>query len=98
MGVVLNVTIPSAVSDTGATSSAYLKKDPSIPTGWVSSTVFHLPKGAVAPTTTVNNLLHTVRASAQDVYIVPSLVENSLFSTTANSPTRATQPSTTRMR
>ena len=94
MGVVLNVTIPSAVSDTGATSSAYLKKDPSIPTGWVSSTVFHLPKGAVAPTTTVNN----VRAPAQDVYIVPSLVENSLFSTTANSPTRATQPSTTRMR
>ncbi len=53
---VLKDTIPSAVSDTtGATSSAFLKEDPSIPTGSVSSAIFHLPNGAVAPATTVTN-------------------------------------------
>ena len=80
MGV-LNGTIPSAVSDTGATSSAFLKEDPSIPTGRVSSAVFHLPNGAVPPATTVNKLLHNVRSPARNVNIVPSLVENSLLST-----------------
>ena len=43
MGV-LNGTIPSAVSNTGATSSTFLTSDPSLPTGRVSSAVFHLPK------------------------------------------------------
>ena len=80
MGV-LNGTIPSAVSDTVATASAFLKEDPSIPTGRVSSMVFHLPNGAVAPATTVNKLLHKVRTPARDVNIVPSLVKNSLLST-----------------
>ncbi len=51
MGV-LSGTIPSAVSNTGATSSAFLTSDPSPPTGRVSSTVFHLPNGAIAPATT----------------------------------------------
>jgi hypothetical protein len=70
MGV-LNSTIPSAVSDTGATSSAFLKEeDPSIPTGRTSSAIFHLPNGAVAPATTINKLLHNVRAPAWDVNIV----------------------------
>jgi hypothetical protein len=80
MGV-LNGTIPSAVSDTGATSSAFLKEDPSIPTGRTSSAIFHLPNGAVAPATTINKLLHNVRTPARDVNIVPSLVGNSLLST-----------------
>ena len=80
MGV-LNGTIPSAVSDTGATSSAFLREDPSIPTGRTSSAIFHLPNGAVAPATTINKLLHNVRAPARDVNIVPSLVGNSLLST-----------------
>jgi hypothetical protein len=80
MGI-LNGTIPSAVSDTGATLSAFLKEDPSIPTERVSSAVFHLPNGAVAPATTVNKLLHNVRSPARNVNIVPSLVENSLLST-----------------
>ncbi len=80
MGI-LNGTIPSAVSDTGTTSSAFLKEDPSIPTGRVSSVVFHLPNGAIAPATTVNKSLHNVRAPTRDVNIVPSLVENSLLST-----------------
>ena len=58
-----------------------LKKDPSIPTGHVSTAVFHLPNGSIAPATTLNKLLHNVRAPARDVIIVPSLVENSLLST-----------------
>jgi hypothetical protein len=80
MGV-LNGTIPSAVSNTGATSSAFLTLDPSLPTGRISSAVFHLPNDAVAPATTVNKLLHDVRTPARDVNIVPSLVGNSLLST-----------------
>jgi uncharacterized protein YprB with RNaseH-like and TPR domain len=80
MGV-WNGTTPSAVSNTDATLSAFLKEDPSIPTGRVSSAVFHLLKGAVAPATTVNKLLHNVHAPARDVNIVPSLVKKSLLST-----------------
>ncbi len=80
MGV-LSSTIPSLVSNTGATLSAFLRSDPSLPTGRVSSVVFHLPNGAVAPAPTVNKLLHDVQAPTRDVNIVPSLVGNSLLST-----------------
>jgi hypothetical protein len=80
MGV-LNGTIPSAVSDTGATLSDFLKEDPSIPTRCIFSAVFHLPNGAIAPATIVNKLLHNVCATDRDVNIVPSLVKNSLLST-----------------
>jgi hypothetical protein len=78
---VLNGTIPSAVSNTGATLSAFLTSDPSLPTGRVSSTIFHLPNGALAKATAVNKLLHDVQVPARDVNIVPSLVGNSLLST-----------------
>ncbi len=78
---ILNGTIPSAVSNTGATLSAFLKLDPSFPTGRVSTLVFHLPDGAVALATTVNKLLHEVRTPARDVNIVPSLVGYLLLST-----------------
>jgi hypothetical protein len=80
MGV-LSGSIPSAVSNTSATSSAFLMSDPPLPTGCVSSAVFHLSNGAIAPATTVNKLLHDVRAPARDVNIVPSLVGNLLLST-----------------
>jgi hypothetical protein len=78
---VLNGTIPSAVSDTGATLSAFLKKDQSCATGELSTTVFHLPDSAIAPAMTRNKLLHNVREPARSVNIVPALVENSLLST-----------------
>jgi hypothetical protein len=78
---VLNGTIPSAVSDTGATLSAFLKKDPSHATGDLSTAVFHLPDGTIAPATTRNKLLHNVREPACSVNIIPALVENSLLST-----------------
>jgi hypothetical protein len=77
----LNGTIPSAVSDTGATSSAFLKKDPSGATGKLSTTVFHLPDSAIAPATTRNKLLHNVHEPACSIIIVPALVENFLLST-----------------
>jgi hypothetical protein len=80
MGI-LSGTIPSTVSSTGATSSTFLTSDPSLPTGHVSSVIFHLPNSAVAPATTVNKLLHNVQAPARDVNIVPSLVGNLLLST-----------------
>jgi hypothetical protein len=78
---VLNGMIPSVVSDTGATSSAFLKKDPSCTTGELSTTVFHLPDGATAPATTRYKLLHNVCEPARSVNIVPALVETSLLST-----------------
>ncbi len=80
MGI-LSGTIPSAVSNTGATSSALLMLDPSLPTGRVSSAVFHLPNGAIAPATTVNKLLYDVQVRTRDVNIVPSLVSNLLLGT-----------------
>ncbi len=73
--------IPSAVSDTGSTSSAFLKKDPSRTMGKLSTTVFHLPDGAIAPATTRNKLLHNRHEPACSINIVPALVKNSLLST-----------------
>jgi hypothetical protein len=80
-GGMLNGTIPSAVTDTGATLSAFLKKDPSRTTGELSTTVFHLPDSKIAPATTRNKLLHNVREPARSINIVPALVKNSLLST-----------------
>jgi hypothetical protein len=80
MGV-LSGTIPSVVSNTSATSSAFLKSDPFLPTGCISSALFHLPSGAIAPATTVNKLHHDVQAPSRDVNIVLSLVGNLLLST-----------------
>ena len=69
------------VSDTGATSSAFLLSDPSLPTGHLSTVVFHLPNGAVAPATIINQIHHDVHAPAREVDFVPSLVGHSLLST-----------------
>ncbi len=77
----LNGTIPSAVSDTGATLSAFLKKDPSGAMGELSTTIFHLPNGAIAPATTRNKLLHNLCEPARSFNIIPALVKNSLLST-----------------
>jgi hypothetical protein len=68
---ILSSTIPSAVSNTSAMLSVFLMSDPSLPTGHVSSVVFFLPNGAIAPATTVNKLLHDVQVPARDVNIVP---------------------------
>ena len=77
---VLNGTIPSAVSNTGATSHALLPTAPSIQTGQRSTVGFHLPNGATASATTVNKLHHIVREPARSANIVPDLATNSLMS------------------
>ena len=93
---ILNGTLPSAVSDTSATSSAFIKEDPSIPTGRISSAVFHLPNGAVAPATTVNKLLHNfMHPPGMSTLSLHWLKTHS--SAPANSPTQSTQPSMMRM-
>jgi len=97
MGV-LHGTIPSAVSDTGATSSLFLKEDPSISTGRVSSVVFHLPNSAVTPATTVKKLLHNVLAPPPRMSTLSLHWLKTHSSAPANLPTWATQPSRTRMR
>jgi hypothetical protein len=77
----LNGMIPSVVSDTGATLSAFLKKDPSCATGELPAAVFHLPYGVIAQAMTRNKLLQNVHEPARSVNIVPALVKNSLLST-----------------
>jgi hypothetical protein len=45
---ILNSSIPLVVSDTAATFNAFLPSAPALPTGTVSTTVFHLPNKAIA--------------------------------------------------
>eukprot|EP00804_Cyclotella_cryptica_P007765 CCRYP_001372-RA/>CCRYP_001372-RA protein AED:0.71 eAED:0.36 QI:0/0/0/0.5/1/1/2/0/350 len=76
---ILNGSIASAISDTGATSTAGAPHDPFNETTTISSKVFLLPTGGTAKATKVAKLLHKVRAPANMVDIVPSL-EHTLLS------------------
>jgi hypothetical protein len=78
---VRNGTIPSAVSNTGATLHALLHLAPSISTSIQSKVVYHLPDGTTAAAFTVNKLLHNIWEPAQSANIVPTLANNSLVST-----------------
>ncbi len=78
---ILNGTILSAVRDTSATLHALLPSAPSIPTGIWSKVIFHLPNGTTAVASIINNLLHNVREPTQSANIVPTLINNSLMST-----------------
>jgi hypothetical protein len=80
-GVLNGTMIPSAVSDTGATSHALLPSAPSIPTAIPSKVVFDLPNGTTAAASTVNKLLHNVREPTRSANFVPTLANNSLIST-----------------
>jgi hypothetical protein len=77
---VLNGSIPLAVSNTAATSNAFLSSAPMLPTGTVSTAEFHLPNGEKAAATMIHKLHHNLRELACSVNIVPSLVGNSLLS------------------
>ena len=79
--VVLKVSPPLAVINTGATSHAFLPSAPLIPTNTISMAVFHLPDGAMAAATKIYKLHHKLHEPAHTVNIVPSLVGNSLLST-----------------
>ena len=77
---VLNGSVPSAVSDTGASASAFKPSDPTIATGIQSNTSFGGAFGDLAVATTVNKLHHNLREPARSVHIVPQL-KDSLLST-----------------
>jgi hypothetical protein len=78
---VLNRSIPLTVSDTAATSSAFLPSAPTLPTGTVSTAVIHFSNRATAAATLIHKLHHNPWEPARCVNIVPSLVGNSLLST-----------------
>ena len=77
---VLDGSIPSAASDTGATASAMKPSDPTIPTGMQSNTSFGGAFGDIAKATTINKLRLKLREPANSVHIVPK-VRDSLLST-----------------
>eukprot|EP00804_Cyclotella_cryptica_P031352 CCRYP_012176-RA/>CCRYP_012176-RA protein AED:0.49 eAED:0.45 QI:0/-1/0/1/-1/1/1/0/130 len=68
-----NGPIPSAVSDTGATSTAGTLHDPFIHSKARSTKTFMLPTGTTTTATTQAHLLLNVRTPANTVNIVPNL-------------------------
>ena len=80
---VLDGTIPFAVSDTGATSSAGLSSDPASFCATVqrSTNIFRLPNGSAAPDSEVRLLRQPLREPARTIGMVPSLRGASLLST-----------------
>ena len=76
--------IPSAVADTGATSSVGTTRDRTnhafLPTGRQSNKAFHMPNGTVEAATEIDELHHDVRHPVKDIHIVPSIEHDSLLS------------------
>ena len=76
--------IPSAVADTGATSSVGTTRDRKnhafLPTGRQSNKAFHMPNGTVEAATEIDELHHDVRHPAKDIHIVPGIERDSLLS------------------
>ena len=72
--------IPSAISDTGATASAFKPLDPKIHTGIKLNKTFGRAFWEQAAATTVNKLHRNIQEPAQSVHIVPQ-VQHSLLST-----------------
>eukprot|EP00804_Cyclotella_cryptica_P015599 CCRYP_003604-RA/>CCRYP_003604-RA protein AED:0.37 eAED:0.36 QI:0/-1/0/1/-1/1/1/0/403 len=68
-------TIPSAISDTGATSTAGALHDPFHSTTEPSTKVFLLPTGGTAQATHISQLLLNVHAPTNQVDIVPNLTQ-----------------------
>ena len=77
---VLDGSIPSACSDTGASESAFKPSDPTIATGIASKKSFGGAFGDLAEATTINKLHHMLREPARSVHIAPQ-VQDSLLST-----------------
>jgi hypothetical protein len=75
---IANGTIPSAISDTGATSTAGTLHDPFDTTTVPSTKVFLLPTGGTAHATHLAQLLLNVRAPANQVDLVPNLTHTLL--------------------
>jgi hypothetical protein len=81
---VLDGSIPSAVADSGATSSVRTKRDRNrkafTPIGRKSDKVFRMPNGKVGEASNLDELHHDVRHPAKDVHIVPGIEHDSLLS------------------
>ena len=77
---IMDGTIASAVSDTGATSTAGTPNDPFESSNKKSNKVFRLPTGGTATATSTAKLLLSVREPANEVDIIPNL-EQTLLST-----------------
>ncbi len=78
---VLDGSIPSAVTDSGATSSIGTKRDRNrkafAPTGQKSDKAFRMPNGKVEEASNMDELHHNVRHPAKDVHIVHGIECNS---------------------
>ena len=77
---IMNDTIESACSKTGASSTAGKQTDPFHQTNQISRKISVLPTGAQAPASKKSKLLLNVRAQANEVDIVPGL-QQTLLST-----------------
>ena len=81
---VLDGSIPSAVADSGATSSVGTKKDRKknafVATGRQLDRVSRMPTGDVKEASDIDKLHHDVRHPAKDVHIVPGIERDSLLS------------------
>ncbi len=81
---VLDGSIPSAIADSGATSSVGTKKDRKrnvfVATGRQSDKAFRMPNGEVEEASDMGELQHDVRHPAKDVHIVPGIERDSLLS------------------
>jgi hypothetical protein len=78
---VINGLIPSAVVDSGATSSVGTPTNPLAKTGRRSNKVFRLPNWATEEAREIGELATNVRAPARDVHITPGITNTSLIST-----------------
>ena len=66
-------TIPSAISDTGASSTAGKPTDPFVATNEISTKLFGLPTGGTTTAITVAKFHINLRAPSNRVDIVPTL-------------------------
>ena len=76
---VFNGSIPSAISKSGATESAFKPSDPTVHTGVGSNKTFGGAYGDQAAATTMNKLHHNIQDPARSVHILPQ-VHHSLLS------------------
>ena len=77
--VMIDGTVPSAISDTCTSSTAGKSMDPFVTTNEISTKVFGLPIGGTVPASTVAKLHINIRSPVNRVEIVPTL-ETTLLS------------------
>ena len=77
--IIKNRTIPSAISDTGATSIASKGGHPFRLSNHPSDKVFHLPTGGTARASVKAKLMHELRLPATEVDIVPGFTNTLLI-------------------